>query len=219
MKRFTDDLHLIIDNKRFDTPTSADAREHLSKQKVVAQLRTRSEGLETHFTRPSAKRHRKNTGGFVNVCAGISNCRVVPWEYHTKWNGQVAAEMYKGPIMKILKKKHGIKPSYLIAEDNDPTGYKSSKAMAAKCSLKIKTVAWPRYSPDLMPLDFCLWNDINKRMDETSPKGYESVKAFKARLRRTALRTPMKTVRAAIEAMKSRAQRIWEAKGKDIARD
>ena len=91
--------------------------------------------------------------------------------------------------------------------------------MAAKRSLKIKTVAWPRYSPDLMPLDFCLWNDINKRMDETSPKGYESVKAFKARLRRTALRTPMKTVRAAIEAMKSRAQRIWEAKGKDIARD
>ena len=86
LKRCTDDLHLISDNKRFDTPTSADAREHLSKQKVVAQLRTRSEGLETHFTKPSAKRHRKNTGGFVNVCAGISNCRVVLWEY--EWPGR-----------------------------------------------------------------------------------------------------------------------------------
>ena len=43
--------------------------------------------------------------------------------------------------------------------------------------------------------------------------------AFKARLRRMALRTSTKTVRKAMEAMRTRARQIWEAKGKNIARD
>ena len=149
----------------------------------------------------------------------ISSCRVVLWEYHTKWNGMVAAEMYNGPIIRTLKKKRGVKRSYLLAEDNDPSGYKSGKGMAAKRSLKIKTVKWPRYSPDMMPLDFSLWNDINRRMDESAPSGHESGRAFKARLRRLALRTSTKTVRAAVEAMRSRADQVWKAKGKEIAMD
>ena len=68
--------------------------------------------------------------------------------------------MYKGPILKILKKKVGVKKTYTIAEDNDPTGYKSSKGKEAKRKVGIKPIEWPRYSPDLMPLDFSLWEDV-----------------------------------------------------------
>ena len=85
--------------------------------------------------------------------------------------------------------------------------------------MNIKTIFWPRYSPDLMPLDFTLWNDINRRMRKNAPVGLESAVAFKARLRRMALRTSTKTVRKAVEAMRTRAKQIWEAKGKNIARD
>ena len=106
-----------------------------------------------------------------------------------------------------------------VLEDNDPTGYKSGKARAAKRSLNIKPIYWPRYSPDLMPLDFSLWNDINRRMGETAPAGLESVVAFKARLRRLALQTSAKTVREAVEAMRTRAKQVWQPRGKDIARD
>ena len=70
-----------------------------------------------------------------------------------------------------------------------------------------------------MPLDFSLWNDISKRMEACDPSGPETTAAFKARLRRVALRTSIVTVRAAVEAMRNRARRIYEAKGKDIARD
>ena len=56
-------------------------------------------------------------------------------------------------------------------------------------------------------------------MDATAPAGAESATAFKARLRRVALRTSSTTVRAAVEAMRMRAKAIAEAKGKDIARD
>ena len=61
LTRFTDDIDMIIDNKRFETPATPEGREHVAKQKVVAQLRTRTEGLKKHFTKPSAKRHRKYT--------------------------------------------------------------------------------------------------------------------------------------------------------------
>ena len=127
--------------------------------------------------------------------------------------------MYRGPVVFALKKHRGAKKSYLVAEDNDPVGYKSSKAIAAKQHLNIKTITWPRYSPDLMPLDFSLWTDINRRMQKNAPLGRESAVAFKARLRRMALRTSTNTVRKAVEAMRTRAGQIWEAKGKNIARD
>ena len=56
------------------------------------------------------------------------------------------------------------KKHFLIAEDNDPTGYKSGLGKAAKRAVGIKTIEWPRYSPDLMPLDFSLWTNV--------PSGY-----------------------------------------------
>ena len=43
--------------------------------------------------------------------------------------------------------------------------------------------------------------------------------AFSERLKRVALRTPRATVLASAGAMKKRARQIWEANGKDIARD
>lgn len=219
LARFTEAIDMIIDNKAWEVPTTPEARLHLAKQKVVAQLRTPAEGLHTHFTKPNAKLHRKNLGGRLTVCAGISNCRIVLWEYIGRWNGQAAADLYKGPIMKTLVSKRGRKASYLIAEDNDPTGYKSGKGNAEKRRQGIKTIEWPRYSPDLMPLDFSLWKDIDTRVAASAPDGTETVAEFKRRLRRLALRTPASVVRAAVEAMRTRASAIWEAKGKDIARD
>ena len=127
--------------------------------------------------------------------------------------------MYSGPIMKALIKHRGEKVSYLLAEDNDPTGYKSRKALTAKRRLIVRTIAWPRYSPDLMPLDFSLWTNINERVRATAPSGRETVAAFSRRLKRIALRTPRATVLAAVGAMRTRADQIWAAGGKDIARD
>ena len=104
LERFTDVIDFIMDNKRWQIPTTPEARVFLQKQKMVVQLRTPQGGLEEHFTKPGTKTHRKNLGGYVDVCAGISNGRIMLWEYYSKWNGEVAANMYKGPIMQALKK-------------------------------------------------------------------------------------------------------------------
>lgn len=217
--RYTDDIDMITDCKMWPVATTPHARDYLLKQKVYGQLRTPQEGLLPTMTKPNVKRHRINPGGGLHVCAGISGGRVVVWEYYTRWNGAKAAEMYSGPILKALKKHRGVKASYLLAEDNDPTGYKSGKGMAAKQEAGIRTVPWPRYSPDLNPLDFTLWQNISRRMDACAPTGRETVGAYKIRLRRMALRTPKSQILSAVRAMKKRAHAIWEADGNDIARD
>ena len=121
--------------------------------------------------------------------------------------------------MKTLKQQRGRKKSYLLVEDNDPQGYKSGAAQAAKKSVGIKTMEWPRYSPDLNPLDFSLWQNIEARMAKAEPHGKETVAAFKQRLRRVALATPTSDVRKMLEAVRVRAKAIHSAKGGDIERD
>jgi hypothetical protein len=59
-----------------------------------------------------------------------------------------------------LKAKPPGKKKFTIVEDNDSIGHTSKKAVAAKEDSKITAVALPRYSPDLSPLDFFLWLEV-----------------------------------------------------------
>ena len=63
-------------------------------------------------------------------------------------------------------------------EDNDPTGYKSSKAVQAKKGAKIDVVSLPKYSMDLNPWDFSLFEDIEGRAAASAPKGAERPKSL-----------------------------------------
>ena len=91
---------------------------------------------------------------------------------------------------------------------------------AAKQALKFKTVSLPRYSPDLNPLDYFLWNDIEKRMARSAPKtAHETLVKFKERLRRTALATSPNLIRKAMLNMKRRIVAIYEAQGGDVKID
>jgi transposase len=85
--------------------------------------------------------------------------------------------------------------------------------------LGIETVVFPRYSPDLNPLDYCLWAEIEKRVLANSPKTPETVAAYKRRLRLTALRLPAAFVRKAVEAMPKRIKAVIDAKGQNISCD
>ena len=217
---FSSKIDLIIDNKKFDVPTHARGRQRLKQRRVRGHLRTPGEGLSAGFTRPNDKRHRMNVGAGVTVCAGICNGRIVLWEYLARrWNGAEAAALYRGPIHKALVKHRGQKRSYKVLEDNDPTGYKSKKAVAAKVDLGIKAIVFPRYSPDLNPLDFSLWDQIQAKMAQKGPRRVETVTEYRARLRRTALRMPQAVVEKAVQAIKARAAAVVAAGGKDIARD
>ena len=131
----------------------------------------------------------------------------------------MAADLYGGAIITTLRKERGEKRKYLILEDNDPVGYKSNKGKAAKSNMHIEVLEYPRYSPDLNPLDYSLWLQIEGETLKNSPKGKETVEAYKARLRTTALRFPKAAVVKAVEALPRRAQAVVDAKGGNIPRD
>ena len=91
--------------------------------------------------------------------------------------------------------------------------------MDAKRELKMHPIEFPTYSPDLNPLDFSLWEEVQNRMNaQVAPKN-ESATAFMARLRKTALATPEPTVRRMLSNIKARAQAIYEQNGGHIPRD
>ena len=137
----------------------------------------------------------------------------------SKWNAKAAEDLYRGPIISALKKELGPKRRYVLLEDNDPAGYKSNKGRAAKADLHIEPLRFPKYSPDLNPLDFYVWSEIERRMLAKPSAKLESGTAYKARLRRVAKALPASGILKALASIPKRAKAIVEAKGGHVALD
>ena len=91
--------------------------------------------------------------------------------------------------------------------------------MRAKADVGITVVPSPPYSPDLNPLDYFVWDEIERRMLANAPRKVESVSAYNERLRLTALRLPRAMVTRAVSAMPKRMRAVVEAKGHSIRSD
>ena len=118
-----------------------------------------------------------------------------------------------------MQKARGVKPTYKVVKDNDPTGYKSNKAKDVKRDLGIDAVPMPTYSPDFNPVDFSLWDAIKERMIHNAPEHVETVAAYKKRLRLTALRLPQARVTKAAHDIPKRMHAVVEAQGHNIPKD
>ena len=96
------------------------------------------------YVKPSGKL-KYNTGARgVKVLAGVGNGRVLLWEYidGRNWNGEVAAEMYSGPVVAALRRAYPQKRQWRVLEDNDPTGFKSRKGIVAKEDVSVERIVW-----------------------------------------------------------------------------
>ena len=214
-----DEVDLIIDAKKFPIPTSAHAVKRLRSQRVRGVFRAKHEGLDPGMTKPSARKHKFNPGGQVHILAGVCNDRIVLWEeIRGRWCASAAAAMYAGPIKQALEKHRPGKRSWLIMEDNDPAGFKSSLAREAKKKARMKTLDQPAYSPDLNPLDFSIWAAVSDKALKRTPVS-KTVGDFKQKLRRVALRLPRQFVKKAVMNIREKAQAIFEAGGKHVRCD
>ena len=217
---WTTKIDAYTDCKRWTVPRNVRGHKFLNKLKVRFHLRKPEEGLQRGFTKPDARKHLRNVGPKINVFAAVIGGRVRVWHYLPgRWSGAVAADLYRDVLSPMLKLHRGDKRKYLILEDNDPTGFKSNLAIKAKADLKIHPIPFPTYSPDLNPLDFAIWSEVERRMStQTAPSG-ESVEDFKARLRRTALAIPSSVVEKILCGVKGRAQSIYHHDGGHIPED
>lgn len=159
--------HAIIDNKTFPIYLNSSGRTHGARRSVRGAFRSKKDEPKSWLVR--SKKTMKFTATSVQVAA-VVNGRVRMWNYVSgNWNSQKAADMYKGPLLKALKagfpeKAAAKRPRWVVLEDNDPAGYKSSKAKAAKSEVGIDTDDLPKRSPDLNVLDYSLWHEVCVRM-------------------------------------------------------
>ena len=79
-------------------------------------------------------------------------------------------------------------------EDNDPAGYKSNRAIETKRAVGIEALSLPPRSPDLNPLDYSIWAEINRKMRQQEAAWpatkRETRPDYLRRLRRTAMSLP-----------------------------
>ena len=91
--------------------------------------------------------------------------------------------------------------------------------MQAKKDVRITSIDFPKYSPDLNPLDFFLWHEVDRRMQLARVTKRETEDAYKRRLRETAMKIPAAVIRKAMVNIKVRARQLIQAKGRNIPRD
>ena len=218
-------LHAVIDNKWFQVYHNGKHRDWIARRSCRGVYRGPGDGkYESWYVKPKGEL-RYNTG-MKSACimGGIGKGKVLMWAENPakKWSGKAAATMYKKNLAQGLRKAYPAmgkkpKPSWVVLEDNDPAGYKSKAGAEAKKEASIKTLDLPKRSPDLNPLDFRIWHEVNRRMRATEQKWKagkkESREQYLARLSRTAKSIPAPFVKSAVGDLTRRCKLVIKAKG------
>lgn len=212
-------VHAIIDNKTFQVYHTAAARGHAARRAVRGAYRTDRRVFTPGYTKPAATLKHNTGAKSIHVTCAIGNGKVLMWHVtEGRWNAEAAAKMYLGPLQRCLAKEYpDVRGPWRVMEDNDPSGYKSSKGMDAKAAAGIVTLDLPKRSPDLNPLDFSFWAAVNKKMRQAESRlpaaKRETRKAYKARLRRSALALSGEYIDKIIAALAGRVQQVLEFGG------
>ncbi|CAJ1348781.1 unnamed protein product [Effrenium voratum] len=212
-------LHAIIDNKTFQVYHTGKARDHAARRSIRGAYRSKRRVFTAGYTKPPAAL-KQNTGAkSAQVTCAIGNGKVLMWHVTKgQWNGASAASMYCGPLQRALAREYpDVRGSWRVLEDNDPSGYKSSKGLAAKAYAGIVTLDLPKRSPDLNPLDYSLWAEVNRKMRRMESKWpnnkRETRQAYLARLKRTACSLSTDYVSSIVGALAGRVQQVITSHG------
>lgn len=211
----------IIDNKNFPIYRNAEGRHEAARRQIRGGYRRRGDPPKSFLVKRKPGMKFPTCG--VQVTAAVVNGKIRMFEFvDGNWNGEKAAQMYKGPLLRTLRKAFPEKAAkknakFTVLEDNDPAGYKSGKGKAAKQECGIVPFSLPKRSPDLNPLDFALWHAINVAMKKQGSKmrknKKESKLVYMARLRKTALALPTSVVKNAVMDMHKRVRKVVQAEG------
>jgi hypothetical protein len=196
------EIHAYIDNKKFVLARTFLDKQLLRSTRVHHHLRTPAEGGQPGFVLPKKSRMLLGVPS-IDITAAVAKDRIIFWHVNTTpWNGQTAADMYD-KLGEALRATWGNKRSFRVVEDGDTKGYQSGLGKKAKARQRIESWMLPPRSPGWMPLDFCLWDEIEGRALKKKVTMTESKDAYLARLRRVALSLPPALVKSCLAKMKS----------------
>ena len=206
-----------IDGKVFEAYLNGKERVCAARHATYGAYRKPEKGLHKAYVKPKGKLHHNTGSKSCLIQAAVGNGRVMMWhEVDGSWSGAAAEKLYTGPLKTALRRNYPSKRTHKVLEDNDPTGYKPSAGCAAKEASKIKVFEIPCRSPDLNPLDYAIWAEVNKRMrdqEQNWKNKKESREQYLARLKSTAQGLERDYVDGVIGNMAARCERLYRAKG------
>lgn len=207
-------VHCYIDNKRFLLCRTAKHKKLARSTRIKHHLRLPSEGGDQGFVVPKTG-HMLLGVPSVEITAAVAKNRIIFWYVNqARWCGKQAVIMYTA-LGKALRKEYPTASSFTVVEDGDTKGYKSNLGLEAKKKEKIKTMTLPPRSPGMMPLDYCLWDEIEDRVLEKEVPDDETKQQYMQRLRMTALRLPQDLVKNTVMRMKANIKATKDSKGKN----
>lgn len=211
------EIHGYIDNKKFVARLTTQQKKRARQEKITYHLRTPGEGGEADFIVPRG--HQLSGLKSFEITACVAKDQIIMWRLVPgSWNGAQAADMYKD-LKKALVKKWGDRSSFRIVEDGDRKGFQSHSGKDMKKALKINSWTLPPRTPQWMPLDFSVWNEVETKVLEKNVRGKESVQQYAARVRKVALKLPKDFIRKCLASMRKRIQATVAAKGRHTRMD
>jgi hypothetical protein len=218
---WTTKVDAYLDNKFFPVYLTGRTRDYAAKRIARGSFRGKGEGLSKGHVKPR-KNLKYNTGApSIHISCAISASRVLMWHViKGNWNAKAASEMCSNKLAPALRGAYPGRRRFRVLEDNDPSGYKSKLALDAKTREKIDGVQFPKRSPDLNPLDYGFWAEVNKRMRKQELRfkanKRETKAQYAARLRRTVMNLPPSFLKALVSSMKRRCADLVAAGGGDF---
>jgi hypothetical protein len=149
------------------------------------------------------------------IWAGLSKKGKLPLVF-VKSGVKINTSYYVNTVLKTVLKPHANilfrKDPWIFQQDSAPAH--KSKMCQKWCSENlpgfITTLEWPPSSPDLNPLDYCIWGILEEKVNATRHRSLESLKAAIIKewhdLR-------MESVRGAINAWPGRLRSTMVKKG------
>lgn len=129
---------------------------------------------------------------------------------------KINSEYYQREVLKatLLPEANRLYPEGRWTFQQDSAPAHASKSTQAWCLENlpnfITSQEWPPSSPDLNPLDFCIWGTLEPRVNA---KQHRSLESMKRALVREWDKLSMKTVRAAIDKWETRLNAIVQKDG------
>lgn len=161
---------------------------------------------------------RTQAAASVMVWGGVTATGRTPLVFlprGVKVNGMVYREEVLEGCLKPWATKHFKGAPYTFQQDSAP----SHTARATQDWLRrnapgfITSAEWPPHSPDLNPLDFCIWGLLESKVCASR---HTTVEGLKASLVREWKRLPQEVVRASCEAFETRLSAVIKARGGHI---
>ena len=180
------------------------ARDHAARRSFRGAYRSK----RLVFTKPPAALEQSTGAKSAQVTCEVGNGKVLMWHVTKgQWNGASAA-CTVGRCTALARECPDVRASWRVLEDNDPSGYKSSKGLAAKAYAGI---------PWTCPSDRHLWAEVNhkmRRMESKLPNNKrETRQAYLARLRRTACSLSTDYVSSIVGDLAGRVQQVIPSQG------